>query len=67
MTGSLQGRSALRRMQGADMPTVAEEEGNEPEPGSAPEMNSSAGAGVCIATVTERKQRKKKMFQQLIG
>ncbi len=28
----------------------AEEEGKELEPGSAPEIKSSAGAGVCIAT-----------------
>jgi len=41
----------------------AEEEGNEPEPGSAPEMNSSAGAEVCIATATEiESKEKRKLF-----
>ncbi len=57
--GSFQGRSALRRMRGADMPEQRKREMSQSQV-VAPEINSSAGAGVWIATATERKQRKKK-------
>lgn len=41
----------------------AEEEGNEPDPGKALEMKSSAGAGVCIATNMETDKTKLTRWQ----
>lgn len=41
----------------------AEEEGNEPDPGKALEMKSSAGAGVCIATKRETHKTKSTRLQ----